>query len=126
MRTVDAPAAAAFLFEEAEALDIQELMRGHRIAAPAVFVYELANICQTKSRRQPAPREALMASYELLHRLQIKEYPVEQAEVLALAEATRLTHHDASYLWLSRRLNAPLITLDRALIAAIKPPPAAP
>lgn len=126
MRIVDASAVAAFLFDEAEGAQIKALMQGQRLSAPSLFGYELANVCQMKCRRLPAQRDVFIASYSLRHRLRIEEYPVEQAEVLALAEATRLTHHDASYLWLSRRLAAPLITLDRTLIAAITRPPAAP
>ena len=45
--------------------------------------------------------------------------------ISSLAEATHLTHYDASYLWLARRLNVPLITLDKALLA-LTPPPASP
>ena len=43
---------------------------------------------------------------------------MEHGEVLTLANTTRLTHYDASYLWLSRHLGAPLITFDRALARA--------
>lgn len=125
MRIVDASAVAAYLFAEAEAPQIRSLILGKSLAAPNLLGFELANVCQMKCRRQPAQRASFMAAYELRHHLAIEEYPVEHAEVLALAEATRLTHYDASYLWLSRRLDAPLITLDKALLAAITPPPAA-
>jgi predicted nucleic acid-binding protein len=36
-------------------------------------------------------------------------------EVVLLAEATKLSFYDASYLWLSRSLGVPLVTLDRRL-----------
>ena len=39
-------------------------------------------------------------------------------QVLALASATGLTAYDASYLWLARRLGAPLVTLDAQLARA--------
>lgn len=125
MRIVDASAIAAVIFDEAEGPQILALIEGHRLAAPTLFGYELANVCQIKCRRQPALRDAFLAGYALRSRLAIEEYPVDHAEVLALAEATRLTHYDASYLWLARRLAAPLITLDKALLA-VTPPPASP
>ena len=120
-----ASAIAALLFDEAEGPQILELIRGQRLAAPALFGYELANVCQMKCRRQPAQREAFLAAYALHRRLGVAEHPVEHSKVLALAEATHLTHYDASYLWLARRLNVPLITLDKALLA-LTPPPASP
>jgi predicted nucleic acid-binding protein len=40
---------------------------------------------------------------------------VDHHEVVRLAEAFGLTAYDASYLWLARRLDAGLITLDRRL-----------
>lgn len=127
MRVVDASAIATLLFDEAQAAEVATLILGQQLVAPSLFGFELANICLMKCRRQPEQRDAIMTAYGLRHRLAIEEYPVEHSEVLALAEATRLTHYDAGYLWLARRLNAPLITLDKALAAAaITPPPASP
>jgi predicted nucleic acid-binding protein len=121
---VDASAIVALLFNEPEANRVAALIDGQKLATSSIFSFELANVCLMKSRRQPALREAFLAAYALHPGLAIEEYPVEHAEVLALAEAKRLTHDDASYLWLARRLDAPLITLDRALLAAATPPPA--
>jgi predicted nucleic acid-binding protein len=43
---------------------------------------------------------------------------VTDLRVVALAAKTGLTAYDASYLWLSQRLGAPLVTLDRKLARA--------
>ena len=126
MLIVDASAIVALIFNEPEGERTTALIKGHELATSAIFRFELANVCLMKSRRQPLQRGAIMQAHGLLHRLEIAEYSVGQAEVLALAEATRLTHYDASYLSLSHRLNAPPITLDKALTGAITPPPAAP
>ncbi len=125
MLVVDASAIVALLFNEAEASRIATLIHGQKLATSPIFGFELANVCLMKSRRQPERRDAMWAAYALLPGLAIEEYPVDHAEVLALAEATRLTHYDASYLWLARRLAAPLVTLDKALLA-LTPPPASP
>jgi predicted nucleic acid-binding protein len=126
VRIVDASAIVALLFGEAESRHVQALLTGHRLAAPTLFGYELGNVCRIKCRRQPEQSAAFLAAYERRHGLAIEEHPVDQDHVLALAAATGLTHYDASYLWLSRQLAAPLITLDKALLAAITLPPAAP
>lgn len=122
---VDASAIVALLFNEAEGPRIATSIHGQRLATASIFGFELANVCLTKSRRQPERRDAIWEAYALRAQLAIEECPVDHAEVLALAEATRLTHYDASYLWLARRLAAPLITLDKALLA-LTPPPAFP
>jgi predicted nucleic acid-binding protein len=49
----------------------------------------------------------------------ISQTEVNLAEVLILAEQTGLTSYDASYLWLARRLNAELVTLDKQLAKAV-------
>ena len=125
MLVVDASAIVALLFNEPEASRVAALIDGQKLATSSIFSFELANVCLMKSRRQPERRDAIWAAYALRPGLAIEEYPVEHTEVLALAEVMRLTHYDASYLWLARRLNAPLITLDKALLA-LTPPPASP
>jgi predicted nucleic acid-binding protein len=122
---VDASAIVALLFNEADGPRIAARTHGQRLATTAIFGFELANVCLMKSRRQPERRDAIWEAYALRTQLAIEEYPVDHDEVLALAEATRLTHYDASYLWLARHLDAPLITLDKALLA-FTPPPASP
>ena len=88
------------------------------MAAPSLLDYELANVCLTKIKRQPAQREALRAAFRLAHRLKIDAVAVDHAATLDLAEATGLTAYDASYLWLARSLGGELVTLDRKLAAA--------
>jgi predicted nucleic acid-binding protein len=44
--------------------------------------------------------------------------PVDHGGVIALAEQTGLTAYDASYLWVARHVNGPLVTLDDQLADA--------
>jgi predicted nucleic acid-binding protein len=57
----------------------------------------------------------LIAAFALRHRLVLEEVAVDLDATLDLAGRTGLTAYDASYLWLARRLNAELVTLDRQL-----------
>jgi predicted nucleic acid-binding protein len=118
IKVVDASALAALVFGEPEAEAIAQQLTGARLTAPSLLGFELANICLTKIRRQPSQREALHAAFALAQRLRVESVAVDHAATLALAEATGLTAYDASYLWLSRTLNAELVTLDRKLAAA--------
>jgi predicted nucleic acid-binding protein len=118
IKVVDASALAAILFGEPEAEAVAARLTGAQLAAPSLLDYELANVCLTKIRRQPAQREALRAALRLAHRLKIETVAVDHAAMLDLAEATGLTAYDASYLWLARSLGGDLVTLDHKLAAA--------
>lgn len=115
---MDASAIAAVIFSEPEAEVIARRLEGARLAAPALLQVELANVCLTKMRRQPAQREALRAAFRLAHRLGVEPVAVDHVAVLDLAEATGLTAYDASYLWVARALGVELVTLDRKLARA--------
>ena len=60
-----------------------------------------------------APRSPTIRFFSTL--LGIELYEVDQVEVLEIALDTGLSTYDASYLWLSRRLSIPLVTLDQRL-----------
>jgi predicted nucleic acid-binding protein len=115
---VDASALAALLFGEPEAGAVAERLAGAGLFAPALLGFELASVCLTKMRREPAKRASLRAAFGLAERLAVETVAVAHASALDLAEATGLTAYDASYLWLARELGAELVTLDRKLAAA--------
>lgn len=115
VKVVDASAIAAVLFGEPEATTVVGQLAGGRLVAPALLCYEVASIAWKKIRRNLAQRDEFMAAFQLLGRMAVDITDVEHAEVLRLADATGLTAYDASYLWLARKLNAELITLDRRL-----------
>jgi predicted nucleic acid-binding protein len=117
VKVVDASALAALVFGEPEAEGIAQRLEGARLVAPALLEFELANVCLSKMRREPAKRDSLRAAFRLADRLTIDTVAVDHASALDLAEATGLTAYDASYLWLARELGAELVTLDRKLEA---------
>lgn len=117
-KVVDASALAALLFGEPEGAAIAERLQGAGLIAPALLPFEIANTCVKKIRRQPDQREALLAAFGMLDRMEVGIVEVDYGEVLALAERSGLTAYDASYLWLARRMSYELVTLDRRLAAA--------
>ncbi len=118
VKVVDASALAAILFGEPEGEAIAGRMTGAELVAPALLHFELANVCLMKMRRHPADRDKLVSAFELLARMGVRTIDVDHLGVLELSERTGLTAYDASYLWLARRLDADLVTLDRKLEAA--------
>jgi predicted nucleic acid-binding protein len=64
---------------------------------------------------RPVQQETLLAAHRLFGRMDINQTEVDLTEVVILAQQTGLTSYDASYLWLARRLQAELVTLDMQL-----------
>ncbi|GAN77207.1 type II toxin-antitoxin system VapC family toxin [Acidisphaera rubrifaciens] len=117
-KVVDASAIAALVFAEAEADAIAGRLMDAALVAPTLLAHELANVCVTKMRRDPARHSELLAALALMGELAIDERPVDAVQVAALAQATQLTAYDAAYLWLSRTLGIELVTLDSRLARA--------
>jgi predicted nucleic acid-binding protein len=128
-KVVDSSAVAALLFGEPSAPTVAERFRGGILIAPALLMYELANVCLKKIRAHPEGREAFLMSFEVWKDMGIDLVAVDFTGVLPLAEQLGLSGYDASYLWLAHRLDAELVTLDRqleraaALLQQRTPPP---
>lgn len=118
VKVVDASAAVAVLFGEPQADMVAARLAGCELVAPALFAFELGNVCLVKCRRDPSQADSLRAAFALASRLGIVETAVDQLAVLQLALETKLTHYDAAYLWLARTQQAELVTLDAALAKA--------
>jgi predicted nucleic acid-binding protein len=115
---IDASSLAAVVFEEPDGASVLEHCRGFRLLAPSLIDYEMANIGLMKRRRFPEMAEKIALQFDAYLRLDLKRGAVDIGAVLALAEKTRLTAYDASYLWLAMENGCPLSTLDKALDAA--------
>ncbi len=118
VKVVDASAFAALIFGEPEAEAVVHQLGGAEMAAPALLPYELTNVCWKKRRGHPEVAPALLDGLRRFSRLQTRLVEVDHLEVLTLAEEFGLTAYDASYLWLARRLDAELVTLDSRLAEA--------
>lgn len=118
VKTVDASAIAALLFGEPEAETVALQLENSTLAAPTILPFEMASVCLKKLRRHPKQRETILTAYTLADRLTIEYFQVQMKEVIALAEQSKLTVYDSSYLWLARSLGAELVTLDAALARA--------
>jgi predicted nucleic acid-binding protein len=109
------------LFAEPKAAGIAERLEGARLVSPTLLAFELANVCAIKTRRHPGLLASLVSAFRLRDRLDVEEVAVDHADVIALAAKAGLTAYDASYLWLSRHLDAELVTLGRKLAKAALP-----
>ncbi len=121
VKVVDASALAALVYAEAEEVEIARRLLGMRLVAPLLLEFEMANVCVTKIRRDPASAELLVRGFDRFTRMEIESLDVDHAAVIELANRVGLTSYDASYLWLARHLGAELVTLDARLAAAAAP-----
>ena len=119
-KVVDASALAAIAFAEPGADAVIDEIDGHRLHAPTLVVFELMNVAWKRSRKQPEASALFLEALEILEGLGLRFRGINQEEVVRLALTTGLTAYDASYLWLSRVLGMPLVTLDRTLGAHAK------
>ena len=119
-KVVDASAVVALLFNELTQKKIVLRLRGASLHAPGILDFEVANACLKKMLASPGERQALLQAFSLLDALSIALERINLAEAIALAERTKLSFYDASYLWLARALDAELVTLDDKLVRADK------
>lgn len=114
-RVVDASVVAALAFGEAEAERARDLLSATDLYAPTLLPYELASVARKKAQRHPARSEVVTRALGYALELDIGLLDVSHTDVLALALETGLTTYDASYLYVSRLLDIPLVTFDTRL-----------
>jgi predicted nucleic acid-binding protein len=117
-KVVDASAIVALLFNELKREEIVSRLRDATLQAPSLLEFEVANACLKKVRAAPAERQALLEAFSLFDALSVSLASVDLDAAIALAERTKLTLYNASYLWLARARGAELVTLDERLARA--------
>jgi len=118
-RVVDTSALAALLFEEPRADEAADLLRGAPLFAPQLLAIELASVASRKALAHPDRREEFLVALRIGLSMDLHWVDVDQPAVVRLALATNLTTYDASYLYVARSLNLPLVTFDEKLRAAM-------
>ena len=119
VKVVDASVVAAIVFGEPEAEHAAKLIGDAELIAPTLLRFEITNTAWKKIRRHPKQADLIAAALHLALELDITYVEVDHEAVLSLAVEKRVTAYDASYLWLSRTIKAPVATLDHRLSAAL-------
>lgn len=116
-KVVDASVISALVFGEPEAELAASLIADAELFAPALLRFEVTNTAWKKTKREPKQADLIAAGLRLALELDIRTVDVDHEAVLDLALEKGITAYDASYLWLSRTVKAPLVTLDTRLRA---------
>jgi len=121
---VDASVAAKWIIPgepwEEEANTLKRAIVSGRVEAyaPTLLTYELASVLLKAVRKGVLKVVDGVEALKAVGSLGIDLAPVlweEVAEIFEVADSTSLTIYDATYLWLSKKLDAPLVTADEKL-----------
>ena len=112
---VDASVFAAAYFRESHELEAQRLITGQDMVAPTLVNYEMASIARRKAAATPQQARIILDDLRDFLQFHIHRLDVDFPQVVDLSLLTGLSTYDASYLYLARQLNLPLITFDRQL-----------
>jgi len=86
---------------------------------PGIWWFEVRNVLLVNEWRGRIDAERVDALLSALRRLPIVvDRSADEGKLMALARTFRLTVYDAAYLELAQRLQVPLATLDKRLLAA--------
>lgn len=98
---------------------VRAFARDPNWAAPLLWRSEFRNILATLTRRGITdPESALIIMEEAEELMDENEYAVDSALVLALSGQGRCSAYDCEYVALARQFRIPLVTLDKAVLAA--------
>lgn len=114
-RVVDASVFAAAYFRESREGEAQRLITGQDVVAPTLVNYEMASIARRKATATPQQAQIILDDLRDFLQFHIQRLDVDYPQVVDLALLTGLSTYDASYLYLARQMNLPLITFDRQL-----------
>jgi predicted nucleic acid-binding protein len=126
---IDASAAAPWLIPEerspvSDQLFADVMATTDLFHAPALWLWETANVLVSAFRRKRVKQGALDAGLELLSACPISFDPLpdmhRRAQTMRLAHVHNLSYYDAAYLELALRLNSQLASADKQLVSAAK------
>lgn len=83
--------------------------------APELLRYEIGNVLKSLILSGRTNVESATAIFETFLNLEITYLKIDYSEVLSLAISTKTSFYDASYLFLAKKLDTDLLTLDKKL-----------
>ena len=119
-RVADASVLGALLFQEPRSAEAASLLADRPLFAPDLLAYELASIARKKAMRDPQVRDQIAQALRIGLALDIHWVSVDHSAVVGLALETGLTTYDASYLYVARSLEIPLVTFDEELARVLE------
>lgn len=114
-KVVDASVIAAWCFREPRSEEALALFSGAELYAPLLLAYELTSIARRKAVTYPDKARLIEQALMTALSLPIRWSDVNHLAVMRTAVTAKITTYDASYLYLAKKIGAPLLTFDNEL-----------
>ena len=114
-KVVDASVVAAWCFREPRSEEALSLLSGAELYAPVLLAYELTSVARRKAITYPGKTDLIEKALLTALSLPIQWSDVQHLAVMRMAATANITTYDASYLYLARKIGAPLLTFDNEL-----------
>ena len=85
------------------------------LIAPTLLKYEVGNVLRSLALSRRMNIEKVGVAYRSFLKLEIRFIDIDYDKVLKMAISNKMSFYDASYLFLSKKLDCKLITLDKKL-----------
>lgn len=123
---VDASFLLSFLFPDENNSQVEKIVDDVysgkiKLVAPLVLPFEIFNGLWSAFIQKRVSLEIIEVLSKQFFNLNITFIEINYLEVLKLASEEKLTFYDASYLYLSKSQNLPLLSLDKHLIPFLRP-----
>lgn len=120
MIVVDTNVIAYFVVSSEHTTNAENVLRkDSEWAVPKIWRSELRNVLLMYIRRNTLDLDgALEKMDEAVRRVAGREHEVDSARVLELAHSSGCTAYDCEFVYVVEKLNAPLVTSDKKLLAA--------
>ncbi len=117
---IDASVATRFVLSEDLNEEAKSLLEGfiegeYNLLAPTLINYEVGNALRTATAKKEIGGEESEEAYEKFLRLKLDVDNIELEDflgALTLSNRGNISIYDAAYIWLSKKMAAPLITAD--------------
>ena len=118
--TVDTSVLLAVCTKEPSKPKLVELTAGHHLLVPALVHWEVGNALSAMLKRDRISGEQAQACIVAYQQIPLTKIEVDLATAVQLDERFRMYAYDAYLLTCALAERTPLLTLDRALMAAAK------
>lgn len=117
---IDTSAIVAVIFNEPERKTIIKKTAGQTLIGPGTIGWEIGNAFSAMFRQGRLTLKEAFEGLEIFEQIPLRYTRTDFAHTLKIAKQTKIYAYDAYFLDCAIRHNAPLLTLDRQLLAVAK------
>jgi predicted nucleic acid-binding protein len=112
---VDANIYLAVIMNEPEKAGIIRLTENSDLVSPEILPYEIGNAFSAMAKRGSIEKKQVEICYAIFKKIPVRLASVEIGKALQIAVEYNIYAYDAYYLETAKRLNLPILTLDKKM-----------